>query len=253
MVFQQQSESGPVSRPMRPRPVRKRFQHRANDPSAGDPSPSWEIMIARELDRSDMARLASGDEEAMHPLMRRHSKRLRRYLMKIVKHSADATELVQETFVRISRHRADFDQQTSFSTWLYTIAFHLAIDLLRWRSRHAAHVSLSSIDNGQADGTAKELIDSSPTPSEQLEAKECANALEGALANLPEKLRLPLRLAALEDSFQAEIAAQLGCSSKAVEMRIYHARQRLRAELQRSGGPVPFAFEKLCPKPKTRD
>jgi DNA-directed RNA polymerase specialized sigma24 family protein len=56
--------------------------------------------------------------------------------------------------------------------------------------------------------------------------------LEGAVNALPVKLRVPLERFAFDDLSQADIAAKLHCSLKTVEMRIYHARQRIREHLQ---------------------
>lgn len=196
-----------------------------------------EIRLAREEDHWDMARLVAGDDGAMNCLMQRHAKRLRRYLTRITKNSADAAELVQETFVRVFRHRAKFDYDHRFSTWLYTIASHLAIDLLRRHARQLRHLSLPQNGEDNAEEMADTLVDPSPTPSERLEADERTRALDDALARLPDKLRLPLVLVVFGDSSQADAATRLGCSTKAVEMRLYHARERLRAEFAKNLEP----------------
>jgi RNA polymerase sigma-70 factor (ECF subfamily) len=64
-----------------------------------------------------------------------------------------------------------------------------------------------------------------------METKERAAAVRRAVGELPEELRVPLVLAEYEEQSHAEIAVALGCSPKAVEMRIYRARQQLRARL----------------------
>ena len=246
MVLQQQTAIEPARRQMAQSSIRGRSPEWTNDLRGEDHFQSSKSLITRELDQSDMVRLVSGDREAMTCLMRRHSKRLRRYLAGIVKGSPDVTDLVQESSIRVFQHRADFNNKASFSTWLYTIAYHLAIDLLRRRSRRPMHVSLSDCNGGMLHGAAEELNDGSLTPSEQLEADEQASVLEAALAGLPDKLRLPLTLVVFENFSQAEIAARLRCSPKAVEMRIYHARGRLRAELQRISSSGPFASAASC-------
>ena len=76
------------------------------------------------------------------------------------------------------------------------------------------------------------LPDQSPTPRQNLEASERASAVRDAVAALPEDLRVPLVLAEYEERAQAEIAAILDCSIKAVEMRIYRARKQLREQLR---------------------
>jgi len=76
------------------------------------------------------------------------------------------------------------------------------------------------------------LPDQNPSPRQTLEASERASAVRAAIAALPEELRLPLVLAEYEGRAQAEIAEILDCSVKAVEMRIYRARQQLREQLR---------------------
>ena len=66
---------------------------------------------------------------------------------------------------------------------------------------------------------------------EQMQSAERARLVRRAIAALPEELRQPLILALYQDLSQADIAAALNCSAKAVEMRIYRARQQLRASL----------------------
>ena len=59
-----------------------------------------------------------------------------------------------------------------------------------------------------------------------------------AVAGLPEALRIPLILAEYEEKSHAEIGGILGCSAKAVEVRVYRARQQLRASLSHLLGTI---------------
>jgi RNA polymerase sigma-70 factor (ECF subfamily) len=72
-----------------------------------------------------------------------------------------------------------------------------------------------------------------PTPSESLQGAERAAAVRAAVGALPEELRVPLILSEYEDLSHAEIGAILQCTAKAVETRIYRARQQLRTSLAR--------------------
>ena len=180
-------------------------------------------------DQADMARLVEGRDDALNPLMERHGARLFHYLIRVLQDEAEAADLAQETFVRVYQNRARFDPDRKFSTWLYAIATNLARDRLRWLARHP-QVSIESRDDDDA-GLKNVLPANQPTPPETLEAEERAAAVRRALAELPEELRLPLVLAEYEERSHAEIAAVLDCSAKAVEMRLYRARQQLRAKL----------------------
>lgn len=190
------------------------------------------IAETLDLDRWDMARLASGDEQALDSLMQRHGKRLLRHMERMVRNHSDAKELVNEAFTRVFRHRRDYNFESRFTTWLYVIGSHLAINLLRWRSRRPEFVPLAEAAGEQSSATGDSLIDPAPTPREQAESDEWTGALAEALARLPQQLRVPLLLVSLDSSSQAEVAARLGCTVKAVETRLYHGRKRLRAELE---------------------
>lgn len=204
-----------------------------------------QLIVSREHDHWDMARLASGDEEGLDSLMQRHSKTLLRHIERMVRNHSDAKELVNDAFLRVFRHRMDYNYESKFSTWLYVIGSHLAINLLRWRSRRPEHVPLAESISENSGGIVT-LLDSTPTPSEQAEADEWLDALEQALAKLPEQLRVPLLRVALDGCSQAEVAAQLGCTVKAVETRLYHARKRLRFELDRILNPWGSRVRRQC-------
>jgi RNA polymerase sigma-70 factor (ECF subfamily) len=177
-----------------------------------------------------MARLAGGSDAALSTLMERHGQKLFHFLVRLLQNETDAAELAQETFVRIYQSRGKFDPGQKFTTWLYTIASNLVRDRFRWRSRHP-QVSLEA-ENERTDTNLKEIISGiDPAPDEQMQSAERATMVRKAIAALPEELRQPLILALYQELPQADIAAVLNCSAKAVEMRIYRARQQLRATL----------------------
>ena len=177
-----------------------------------------------------MTRLAAGHGAALNNLMERHGPRLLHYLIRCLQSEEDAADLAQETFVRVYQNRTRFRPDAKFSTWLYTIATNLVKTRYRFRSRHP-EVSLDA-GNTQVEHSFRETLPANdPTPSEGAQAGERADAVRRAVADLPEELRTPLILAEYEERSQAEIGAILGCSAKAVEMRIYRARQQLRASL----------------------
>ncbi len=186
--------------------------------------------LGDEQDARDMARLAGGHEAALNDLMERHGQRLFHYLIRSLQDEDDAADLAQEAFVRVYQNRARFDPGQRFTTWLYAIASNLVRDRYRWRSRHP-QVSLEA-QNGQAEASVKDnLAAPEHAPDERLQAEERAATVRKAVAGLPEELRQPLVLAVYEGLSQAEIGVILRCSVKAVETRIYRARQQLRTAL----------------------
>lgn len=181
-------------------------------------------------DSRDMARLVAGEESALTDLMERHGPRLFHYLIRLSHDQTTAADLAQEAFVRIWESRTRFRTGHRFPTWLYTIATNLWRDQRRRSVRHP-HVSLDAEHGSTGREFMENLAGSTPRPDQALQRDERAEAVRQAVAALPEELRTPLILAEYEDRSQADIAEILGCSTKAVEMRIYRARQQLRERL----------------------
>ena len=181
-------------------------------------------------DAQDMARLVAGHEAALNDLMDRHAEKLFHYLVRSLQDEDDAADLAQETFVKVYQHREKFDPSQKFTTWLYAIASNLVRDRYRWRSRHP-QVSLDA-ENEQTETNLKDTLSADePAPDEQMQSEERAATVREAVAALPQELRQPLILAVYQGLSQAEIAEILKCSVKAVETRIYRARQHLRTAL----------------------
>lgn len=178
----------------------------------------------------DMQRLANGDEAALNDLMERHGPKLYHYLFRCLQDQEDAEDLAQETFVKLYQNRDRFDTGRKFSAWLYTIASNLVKDHYRWRSRHP-QVSLDAENDATGESYRDALPQVGPSPTDHLQAGERAEAVRRAVAALPEELRLPLILAEYVQCSHAEIGGILSCSAKAVETRVYRARQRLRSSL----------------------
>jgi RNA polymerase sigma-70 factor (ECF subfamily) len=185
---------------------------------------------ANEQDLLDMTRLAADHGAALNDLMSRHAERLFQYLVRSLQNEDDAADLAQETFVRVYQNRAKFDAHKKFSTWLYAIASNLVRDRYRWRKRHL-QVSLDATNEATGNEFGESLPDPAPPASETLQRSERAEVVRRAVAALPEQLRVPLILAEYEEKSHAEIGEILGCSARAVEVRIYKARQKLRVSL----------------------
>ena len=178
-------------------------------------------------DQHDLERLIAGVDQALQSLMKRHSETLYFQLLRMLRDKRDAQDSLLEAFVRVYLHREEFDFAHRFSTWLYAIAFNLARDYLRRRSRQPEFISLDD-RTGQENGDLEEtLLDPHRTPDQEMENQERLVSLGKALKSLPDCLREPLMLFALEEKSQPQLAAQMQCSIKAVEMRLYHARKRL--------------------------
>jgi RNA polymerase sigma-70 factor, ECF subfamily len=182
-------------------------------------------------DRADMERLAAGQDAALNDLMERHATPVFHFLCHMVGNEDDANDLAQETFARVFRARASFRPGEKFSTWLFTIAANLARNHFRWRSRHP-NVSLEA-ETGEAEQTLGSTLPANdPAPDEQALAAERAEAVRAAVGKLPDDLREAIVLCEWEELSIAEAAVILDSTPKAVESRLYRARQILRERLK---------------------
>ena len=183
-------------------------------------------------DQADMERLAAGHDAALNALMERHATPVFHFLCRLVGNEEDAGDLAQETFVRVFKSRDSFKRDEKFSSWLYAIAANLARNHFRWRSRHP-NVSLET-EAGESEKTLGSTIPvNGPSPDEQTLFAERSAAVHTAVGKLPEDLREAIVLCEWEECSVAEAAMILKVTAKAVESRLYRARQILRQELKK--------------------
>jgi len=182
-------------------------------------------------DRADMEQLVAGRDAALNDLMERHAAPVFHFLCRIVGNEDDANDLAQETFVRVFRARASFRTSERFSTWLFTIAANLARNHFRWRARHP-NVSLDTETGEKEQTLGSTLPANEQAPNEQALTAERARAVRAAVGKLPEDLREAIVLCEWEEYSVAEAAAILETTPKAVESRLYRARQILRERLK---------------------
>lgn len=177
---------------------------------------------APETDEAAMAALQRGDDLALNRLMDRWQAPLRSFLYRSLHDEQDALDLAQETFVRVYRHRARYRAGAKFSTWMFQIALNLARDHLRRRRRRPT----TSLDEAPEPATTQH-------PGTAATDAEAAATVRAAVAALPFELREAVVLAEFQHLPHAEIATIVGATPKAVETRLYRAREKLRTQLAR--------------------
>lgn len=183
-------------------------------------------------DRADMERLQRGHDAALNDLMERHSAGVFHFLCRMLNSEDDANDLAQETFVRVFRSKISYRPEQRFSTWMFTIAANLARNQIRWRTRHP-NVSLNAESDQTEHTLGDTLMSDGPTPKENALATERAAAVRSAVHGLPQDMREAIVLCEWEERSVIDAAAIIGATPKAVESRLYRARQILRTELQR--------------------
>jgi RNA polymerase sigma factor (sigma-70 family) len=174
-----------------------------------------------------MRALAAGDDRALNGLMDRWQAPLRGFLYRYTQNEHDALDLAQETFVRVYQHRRRFREGARFSTWMFQIALNLARSHTRWLRRHPT----DSLDRESETPNSRLHIPHAVTPADDALLAEKIATVRSAIASLPAELREAVILFEYEDKSHAEIAAIARTTPKAVETRLYRARQSLRKTL----------------------
>ena len=191
-----------------------------------------ETTEADARDRADMERLRGGHDPALNDLMERHATAVFHFLCRMLNNEDDANDLAQETFVRVFRAKDSYNPQQRFSTWLFTIAANLGRNHIRWRTRHP-NVSLNAESEQTGHTLGDTLVSSEPTPKEEVLGAERAAAVRAAVTQLPEDMREAIVLCEWEELSMAEAATVANTTTKAIESRLYRARQILRSELKK--------------------
>ncbi|MGQ0612941.1 MAG: RNA polymerase sigma factor [Planctomycetaceae bacterium] len=173
-----------------------------------------------------------GDEAAFRSLYERHARALVNFFYKMCYDRATAEDLTQETFFRIIRYRANYRPESTFSTFLYTVARNLWID--QHRSRKAAPKTVSADARNQEDGASlgDSLPDSEQGVAKRLEDQEAAALVRRALGEIPEAQRMVFLMAEAQGLKYGEIAAALGIPVGTVKSRMHAAVTRLRGLLR---------------------
>lgn len=178
-----------------------------------------------------MAALQAGDDRALNVLMERWRDRVGAFLLRMTGSATTAVDLTQETFVKLYLSRGRFRSGSPFPAWLFTIAANLARNHARWLRRHPT----VSLEEAPVQGGGTNPDPAHPrggtTPDAEAVTSESLSAIRTAFAALPADLREAMALFVDEDMSYRDIAQVTGSSPKAVEMRIYRARQLLKASL----------------------
>jgi len=163
-------------------------------------------------------------------LVREHSRLVYRIAYAVLRRHHDAEDATQETFLRVLRYSSKLAAVDDAKTWLARIAWRVAVDRVRKHGRQR-EIPLEDPEQPVAE-TA-----SADAPADQsLLGAQVGALLERLIETLPEKLRQPLILSAIEEMSPREVAATLGINEAAVRSRVFRARQILRDKLEQRVG-----------------
>jgi RNA polymerase sigma-70 factor (ECF subfamily) len=186
-----------------------------------------------EADLGLLRRIAARDEAALADLYDRHSQLAFSVIMRILRSSADAEEVLQETFVRVWSRAETYDARLgSPVAWLTRIARNRAIDRLRAR-RVRSDISVGPGD-ADRDGEAARLMEptTGETPEVVLQWHATTGVLRAAMGALPVEQRELIEAAFFEGCTHQELAARFGVPLGTVKTRIRAGLTAMRGRME---------------------
>src|SRR5882672_11016455 len=190
-------------------------------------------LALRDPDIRLMLRVRSDDAEAFAELVELYHQRLVTIMQHLVGKLEEAEDLAQEVFLRVYRGRKKYHPKAKFSTWLFTIANNLALNILRTRQRRPT-IPLNVRDSGPLGPRPAEqlVLDRGDQPQDRMQKQELTAVVQQALDTLNERQRIAVVLNKFEDMNYAVIAEVMGLTTKAVKSLLSRARDNLRLALQ---------------------
>ncbi|MGH3065684.1 MAG: RNA polymerase sigma factor [Gaiellaceae bacterium] len=183
-------------------------------------------MVPGEQTDAELVRLAQeGDLDAFAEIVRRHERRLRTVLMRVLDDQRDVEEAVQDAFVQAWRSLDRYRAEAALFTWLYRIGVNAA--LARTRRKVHPTTDLDSLPSERAAHVSPEV-----RPDAVAEAHDLRARILAALATLPFEHREAVVLRDVAGLSNEEVAAALDLSVAAAKSRIHRGRLALRELLE---------------------
>jgi len=176
-----------------------------------------------------IASTLAGNRDAFGELVLKHQDRLFGTLFHLLGSAEDARDVGQDAFLLAYEKLGGFRQEAAFYSWLFRIAYHVAVSSRRRRQvvRHSLDEYQERIGLEPEDGRL------SADPSAQLQTDDAQRQVRDALGELGSEYRDAILLKEIEGLSYEEIAELQGCPVGTVRSRIHRARQQLREKLAR--------------------
>ncbi len=190
------------------------------------------------LDEKELISLSQkGDIDAFEELVARYERKVYTIAYRYMGNPEDASDLAQETFLKVFKSIDKFRGESSFSTWIYRITANICKDELR-KIKRKPQTSLDQeiwLDEGSV---IRQVVDEKPTPDEAFEQKELWNYLQDLIANLSPEYRMVIVLRDINGYSYEEIAQITETSLGTVKSRLNRARKALSEQINLLKGGI---------------
>jgi len=175
--------------------------------------------------------LREGSERAYETLLLRFQQPVYNLALRLLNDPSDASDVVQEVFLKVFRNVGHFRGQSSLKTWIFRIAINEAHNQRRWFFRHRHREVGIEDEQEEARSRADTLADSTQSPFDYVVDRENLALIEDALSRINPTFRAAVVLRDITDLSYEETAEVLQVSLGTVKSRIMRGREALRQEL----------------------
>lgn len=186
----------------------------------------------QDLDYAVIQRILAGEKKAYAELVERHKDKAMTLALKMLKNRQDAEEALQDAFVRAFNALPRFEWKSSFSTWFYRIVYNVCASELGKKSEER----YASVDDGDEQGNALELVSEEMPPDIALESSEFSGIVLEEIEKLPEAYGPTFTLFFVQDMSYDEIVEVTGLPLGTIKARLFRARTLLRDAVVRRVG-----------------
>ena len=190
--------------------------------------PDMVAAATLETDAQLMLRVKEGDDDSFALLLQKYRNPVIHFLYRMVHDQGVAEELAQEVFLRVYRSRMTYEPTAKFTTWLFRIATHLALNSIR-DQRHEKNQE--RIDDNEAVPTVKQVADVKPSAEDVMLRQARFAEVREAIQTLPDKQRAAVLMHKYKEMEYSQIARILNCSESAVKSLLFRAYETLRGRL----------------------
>lgn len=191
------------------------------------------MKVVEISDKELIKRFRNNDESAFEELVLRYQKKVYNTVLRMLSNLDDASDITQEIFIKVYQNLEKFKGQSSFSTWLFSIAGNHCRDELRKRQKELKHSSLDSIAEKRKETERVSDNNSNYQPEESSIQNEQFRDIEIALSKLSIEYRESLVLRDIQGFTYDEISKILDLPAGTVKSRLSRARRKLRDELSK--------------------
>lgn len=182
-------------------------------------------------DKDLVERAKTGDTTAFDELVLKYSARLYGLVYHMTSNREDASDVLQDVFAKAYRSLKRFRGNSSFYTWIYSIAVNMTLNFLKKRNRRRG-MSLDDIESGIGNDAEFLELTTGNSPSQEVNLRELQQRLNDAMMQLSDDHRAVVTMFDIQGLPHAEISKILGVSAGTIRSRLFYAHRQLQNFLE---------------------